>query len=156
LFQRVDQKEWIEIPILPSDEEHNVVAIEPPVQIPPITTTARKQRRQVIVLPTLLEEDCLEIYASEGEFSEDEAMEITSTSEKHQSVRVAPSNLNLLPTFSERNRRQMRINLKINRRIRNQERIKNGEAPVIYKRNRGKASRLKNKVRSKSTDKGLR
>jgi ribonuclease D len=158
LFQRVDQKEWIEIPILPSDEEHNVavVAIEPPVQIPPLTTTARKQRREVIVLPTLLEEDCLEIYASESEFSEDEAMEITSTSEKQQSVRVAPSNLNLLPTFSERNRRRMRINLKINRRIRNQERIKNGEAPVIYKRNRGKASRLKNKVRSKNTDKGLR
>jgi ribonuclease D len=149
LFKRVDEKEWIEIPIRPLDQAQNEVTIELPVQIPPTTTTAQKQRREVIVLPTLLEEDCLEIYASDMEFSEDETVELTSKPEKHQSARVAPSNLNLLPTFSERNRRQMRINLKINRRLRNQERIKNGEAPVIYKRNRGKASRLKNRERSK-------
>jgi ribonuclease D len=149
LFQRVDKKEWIDIPILPFQQAQNEVTIETPVQISPIDTTARKQRRQVIVLPTLLEEDCLEIHASDMEFSEDETMELFSKPEKQPSQLVAPSNLNLLPTFSERNRRQMRINLKINRRIRNEERIKKGEAPVIYKRNRGKASRLKNKARSK-------
>jgi hypothetical protein len=102
------------------------------------------------------DDDCLSLCISENEF--EELAENSSALMEHESSLYGntsvkpwppPSGLQLFPTFGVPNKIKRR-NLKLNRQLRNQQRVQQGLAPIVYERNRGKADKEKKVQRQKT------